>query len=65
MQAWDVLIRSEGQFRHMVAGNRIISTGIDLPAVLALADALGYDVAAVAELIDACEAGARDGLNRE
>ncbi len=65
MQAWDVLVRSEGQFRHILAGSRIISTGIDLTAALALTDALGYDVEAVADLMDACEAGARDGLNRE
>lgn len=65
MQAWDVLIRSEGQFRHLLAGSRVIATGLDMAAVLALTDALGYDVESVADMMDACEAGARAGLNRE
>lgn len=60
-----MLIRSEGQFRYMLAGNRVICSGLDLTAALALAEALDYDVEAVADIMDAAEAGARDGLNRE
>lgn len=43
----------------------MVATGMNIPAALSLAGALGYDVEAVADCLDACEAGARDGLNKE
>mgnify|MGYP005839662631 CR=1 FL=1 len=58
-QAWDVLMRCAGQLR-MVPGAVI---GIDLGAVLALGAALGHDLAVLAELLPAGEAGMVKALN--
>ena len=52
-QAWDVLTRCAGQLR--LAGTAVV--GLDLTAALMLADALGHDARAVAELLSAAEAG--------
>ncbi len=40
-------------------------TGIDLAAALKLAEACGYDLAALAELLPAGEAGLLDGIARQ
>jgi hypothetical protein len=52
-QAWDVLMRCSGQIRA-VPGAAI---GLDFAAALAVGAALGYDAAALAELLPAGEAG--------
>lgn len=40
-------------------------TGIDLAAALKLGEACGYDLAALAELLPAGEAGLLDGIARQ
>lgn len=40
-------------------------TGIDFAAALKLAEACGYDLAALAELLPAGEAGLLDGIARQ
>lgn len=64
-QAWDVLLRSSGQFRRVLAGDRLITIGLDMIAALAIAAHLGYDVPAVCDLLPSLEAGAVAGLNAE
>lgn len=44
------------------AGNKVV--GIDLPAALMMAEALGYDTTALAELLPAAEAGMLDGMRK-
>jgi hypothetical protein len=58
-QAWDLLMRCHGQLR--LAGNRVI--GLDMAGALALADGLGYDRRAMAELLPPAEAGLIAGLD--
>jgi hypothetical protein len=60
-QAWDVLARCSGQLRLAPNGSAVI--GLDLVAAMSLANALGYDVRAVAELLPAAEAGLITALN--
>lgn len=54
-QAWDVLMRAQNQVR--AAGMTGVVVGLDLGAALSLGAALGYDTAALAELLPAGEAG--------
>ena len=39
--------------------------GIDLSAVVSVSDALGYDTAAVIDLIECCNAGMMDALEEQ
>jgi hypothetical protein len=59
-QAWDVALKSASQLRA-VPGAAI---GLDLGAGLRLGESLGYDLAALAELLPAAETGLIEGLNR-
>jgi len=59
-QAWDVALKSASQLRA-VPGAAI---GLDLGVGLRLGEALGYDEAALAELLPAAEAGLIEALNR-
>jgi len=54
-----VLLRLSGQIRFAPNGAAV---GIDLCIALSLAEALGYDVAAVADLLPEAEAGLLEGL---
>ena len=58
-QAWDVLLRCSGQIR-VIPGAAV---GLDFTAALAVAAALGYDAAALAELLPAAEAGMIAAIN--
>jgi hypothetical protein len=58
-QAWDLLMRCHGQLR--LAGQRVV--GLDMAGALALADGLGYDRLAMAELLPMAEAGLIAGLD--
>jgi len=53
-EAWDVLLACQGQLRLAPTGHIV---GIDMDAVLSLAAARGHDLAALAELLPAAEAG--------
>jgi hypothetical protein len=53
-EAWDVLLACQGQLRLAPSGHVI---GIDIDAALRLAAAHGYDLAVLAELLPAAEAG--------
>jgi hypothetical protein len=59
-QAWDVFGRGAGQLRLAPNGTGVL--GLDLGALLALGIALGYEPAALAELLPAAEAGAVAGV---
>jgi len=61
-QAWDVLLRIAGQLRFAPGG---AVTGIDLGVAMHMAEALGYDVAAVADLLPDAEAGLLEGLKNQ
>ena len=65
VQAWDIMERSAGQFRYLLAGSKAIVTGLDMAGALAIAEALAYDTEAVADLLPACEAGAIAGFSEE
>lgn len=54
-------MRTAGQLRFAPGGAVV---GIDMTVALKLAEALGYDVSAVADLLPECEAGLLDGLAR-
>ena len=56
-----MLTRCGGQLRLAPTGAAAI--GIDLAAAIALATALGYEIAAIAELLPAAEAGLVTALN--
>jgi hypothetical protein len=58
-QAWDILTRCAGQLR-MLPGAVV---GLDLGVALAVGAAAGYDVAALAELLPAGEAGLVGAMN--
>jgi hypothetical protein len=53
-EAWDVLLACQGQLRLAPSGHVI---GIDMGAALGLAAARGCDLAVLAELLPAAEAG--------
>ena len=59
-QAWDVALKTASQLRAIPGA----AIGLDLTACLRVGDALGYDPAALAELMPAVEAGLIEGLNR-
>jgi hypothetical protein len=54
-------LRIAGQLRFAPGGSVL---GIDLTVALKMAEALGYDTAAVAELLPDVEAGLLEGLAR-
>jgi hypothetical protein len=58
-EAWDVLLACQGQLRLAPSG-RVI--GIDMHAALKLAAARGCDLAVLAELVPAAEAGLVEAL---
>jgi len=58
-QAWDIALRCAGQLRM----SQFIVVGIDMTAALKLAEALGYDLSGIAELLPACEAGMVSAIN--
>jgi hypothetical protein len=60
-QAWDVAAKCAGQLRLAPMGGGVI--GLDFAAAFACAHALGYDLAALAELLPAAEAGMVAAIN--
>jgi hypothetical protein len=56
-----VIVRCSGQLR--LVPNAAIVIGIDLTAALAIGNALGHDVHALAELLSAAEAGLVAAIN--
>ena len=58
-QAWDVLMRCSGQIRAVPGA----AVGLDFAAALAVGAALGYDAAALAELLPAGESGMIAAVN--
>ena len=61
-EAWDVLIACQGQLRLTQSGHVI---GIDMDAALTVANARGYDVGMLSELLPAAEAGLVEALCAE
>ena len=58
-EAWDVALRCAGQLRTA----QLAVIGIDMNAALKIAETLGHKVAAVADLLLACEAGMVSAIN--
>jgi hypothetical protein len=58
-EAWDALLACQGQLRLAPSGHMI---GIDLGAALELAAVRGCDLAVLAELVPAAEAGFVEAL---
>jgi len=58
-EAWDVLLACQGQLRLAPSGHVI---GFDMGAALGLAAARGCDLAVLAELVPAAEAGLVEAL---
>lgn len=58
-QTWDVLKRCQSQLRTIGMGTVI---GLDMNAVISTSEALGYNTAAVAELIGFGEAGMMEAI---
>ncbi len=61
MQAWDLLQQCQGQVRTAGMGGVV---GIDLAAVMTVAEAVGYDRRSMAMLIPAAEAGMVAGYRK-
>jgi hypothetical protein len=59
-QAWDIASKCAGQLRLAPIGG---VSGLDFAAAFACGRALGYDLAALAELLPAAEAGMVAALN--
>lgn len=60
-QAWDLMLKASGQLRLGGMGGAV---GIDMCVALKMAEALGYDTRAAAELIPAAERGMVAALNK-
>jgi len=60
-QAWDVILRCSGQLRTASFG----VTGLDMNAALKVGEALGYDLAALSELLPPCESGLISAINQK
>ena len=58
-EAWDVILRADTQLRIVPSGNVL---GFDLPALLQVAEALGYGRQAFVSLIGSAEAGMLQGI---
>ena len=58
-QAWDVILRCDTQLRVVPSGNVL---GFDLPALLSVAEALGYSRQGFVTLIGSAEAGMLQGI---
>jgi hypothetical protein len=58
-EAWDVLLACQGQLRLAPSGHAI---GIDMDTALRLGAARGSDLAVLAELVPAAEAGFVEAL---
>jgi hypothetical protein len=58
-EAWDIALRCAGQLRTA----QLAVIGIDMNAALKIAEALGYDVTGVTDLLPACEAGMVSAIN--
>jgi len=59
-EAWEVLLACQGQLRLAPSGHVI---GIDIDAALTIANARGYDVGVLSELLPAAEAGSVEALS--
>lgn len=59
MQVWDLVIRMQRQLRVSMGG----IVGFDMTAALTMAEALGVDAIAVAEILPAVEAVAMTRMN--
>lgn len=58
-QVWDILLRCSSQLRFAPGGAVI---GIDMGLAMNFAEALGYDLTAVADLLPEAEAGLLEGI---
>ena len=58
-EAWEVLLACQGQLRLAPTGQIV---GIEMDVTLSLANARGYDLAVLSELLPAAEAGVVDVL---
>lgn len=58
-EAWDVALRCAGQLRTA----QLAVIGIDMNAALKIAETLGHEVTAVADLLPACESGMVSAIN--
>lgn len=65
MQVWDLVSRLQGQLRIASSGLGGAVVGIDMNAAFTLAEALGVDRRAVAELLPVIEAGLVRGCRRD
>jgi hypothetical protein len=61
---WDLVLRLSGQLRSVSGGDRLVVTGWDMTAALALAAALGVPARAAAEFLPAIETAAVAAINR-
>ena len=59
-EAWDVLLACQGQLRLAPSGHIV---GIDMHAALTIGAARGSDLAVLAELLPAAEAGLLEALS--
>lgn len=60
-QTWDILLHIAGQLRFAPGGAVV---GLDMAVALKIAESLGYDTAAVADLLPEAEAGLLEGFAR-
>ena len=60
-EAWDIALKCAGQLRTA----QLAIIGVDMNAALKIAETLGHEVAAVAELLPACESGMVSAINEK
>lgn len=60
-EAWDVALRCAGQLRTA----QFVAVGIDMNAALQIAQARGYEISSVADLMPACESGMVTAINEK
>lgn len=58
-ETWDVALKCAGQLRTV----QLAVIGLDMNAALKIAETLGHEVSAVAELLPACESGMVSAIN--
>jgi hypothetical protein len=60
---WDLALRLTGQLRSATGGDRLVVTGLDMTAALALAAALGVPARLAAEFLPEIERALVTALN--
>lgn len=60
-QAWDVVVRGWKQLRTAATMSKVYVMGFDMPALIQISDALGYDTDKIVDMLAPLEIGMLNG----